>query len=94
LGAILAVKTSNIRNGFELDPEGEKVKEKAIVKGMSRDDPRIKHYWYRYKGSIPPKYIFLLQSFSIDHPKLSYIHEQIRRTAEETKALDDLAKDL
>jgi hypothetical protein len=93
-GVILAVKTSIIKNGFELDPEGEKVKQKYIMEGVSKDDPGMKHYWYRYKGSIPSKYILLFRSFPIDHPNLAYIREQMRRTAEETKALDDFAKDL
>jgi hypothetical protein len=65
---VLTVRTSNLRDGFEIDPEyhtislpgDEKARQHFLAKGNLKgleSIQRLKSIWYRYKGDIPLKYI-------------------------------------
>ena len=65
---VLTVRTSHLRDGFEIDPEyfsvslpgDEKARQNFVAKGNLKgieSVKRLESVWYRYKGDIPLKYI-------------------------------------
>ena len=60
---IIGIKTSNLKHNFEIDPSMEEVKNKMTIidsnATLDSGDGIRKPTWYRHKGDIDLKHIFL-----------------------------------